>query len=658
MRKQAVITVAAVVVLAVVAGAAAGGRAWSVNHARRMSGSPESQQANCFYCHLMSTSRLSWARPHPRHAAPAGLAVSPDGRRLYIALDEKDQVVETDPVSRKILRTAKLSGAPTGLALDSHRERLYVTCRNDDRVRVLDSVSFAEVESGVAVGLAPVGIAVCETRSGPRLVVANSGSHDVSVLSLSPLKEQGRVGAGREPYAVTATPNGRAVVANRLAGLVRSPNEVPNSELTTVDPATVRIVSRQTLDSAHLSEAVAAVPSRAWALAPLVKIRNLVPITQVAQGWVMSSGLAISDLHTGQVLQIPLDEANDFFADPSGIAVDPAGHRAYIASGGADVVTVLDLDRLARWREAADDCSRAEAIDNLSLSAEYVLARLPVGRNPRQLELSPDGTRLFVAERLDDSVLVVDTTTLRALGRIRLGDGGLDDPIRRGERVFTRASNTFQHQFTCRSCHPDGHVDGLSYDFDADGIGSNLLDNRSLRGVAGTAPFKWNGRNPSLEVQCGPRFARVLMRTDPFSPSELKDLTAFVESLPPARTAYKHGEALTPAQVRGRQIFFASQTPAGKEIPRERRCSTCHRPPLYSNRLPTSVGTRGPADNSDLFDTPHLLGVGASAPYLHDGRAATLEEIWTVYSTNDLHGITSYMNKIQLTDLVEFLKTL
>jgi len=234
-----------------------------------------------------------------------------------------------------------------------------------------------------------------------------------------------------------------------------------------------------------------------------------------------------------------------------------------------------------------------------------------------------------------------------------LGDGGLNDPIRRGERVFTTAAYTFQHQFSCRSCHPDGHVDGLSYDFDTTGIGDNLLDNRSLMGVAGTEPFKWNGKNPSLEVQCGPRFAKVLMRTDPIPQKELLDLTTFIKSLPPQRVSARSADGkLTPVQERGREIFFATMTPDGKEIPHERRCSTCHRPPLYSVRLSFDVGTGG------MFDTPHLLSVADTAPYLHDGRALTLEELWTTYNTNDLHGVSSYMNKIQLNDLVEFLKTL
>jgi cytochrome c peroxidase len=224
--------------------------------------------------------------------------------------------------------------------------------------------------------------------------------------------------------------------------------------------------------------------------------------------------------------------------------------------------------------------------------------------------------------------------------------------------MFTTAAYTFQHQFSCRSCHPDGHVDGLSYDFDGDGIGDNLLDNRSLQGVAGTGPFKWNGKNPTLEIQCGPRFAKVLMRTDPFPPKQLRDLTTFIHSLPPPRVARNKDGKLTPAQEHGRAIFFATKTPDGKEIPLSNRCVTCHPPPLYSVRLPFNVGTKGNYDTTGVFDTPHLLGVADTAPYLHDGRGQTLEELWTIYNTNGMHGVSSYMNKIQLNDLVEFLKTL
>ena len=373
----------------------------------------------------------------------------------------------------------------------------------------------------------------------------------------------------------------------------------------------------------------------------------------------MSTGLAISQ-ENGEVTQIPLDEANAYFSDPSGIVASPDGKRAYVASGGADVVTVLDLDWLSAWLTQADAAARSDAIGDMALSYRYVIARIPTGCNPRHLALSTDGRRLFVAERLDDRVLVVDTTSLKPIGRIVLGDGGRNDPIRQGERVFTRARYTFQGQFSCRSCHPDGRVDGLSYDFDGSGIGDSLLDNRSLCGVAGTAPFKWNGKNPTLQFQDGPRFARVLMRTDPIPTRQLDELATFIEHLPPTRTIpwSRVGKPLTPAEERGRKLFFANQQPDGTPIPLALRCQTCHRPPLFTDRLLRSVGTKAPRDASRMFDTPHLIGIGASAPYLHDGRAKTLEELWTTYQKNDLHGVSSYWSKEQLNDLVEYLKTL
>jgi YVTN family beta-propeller protein len=599
---------------------------------------------------------MPWSQVRPHHASPAGLVVSPDGGKIYIALDDVNELVEADAKSRQVVRKLTVRGAPFGIALDRKGDRLYVTCRDGDRVAVIDAREFKELES-LEVGSAPLAIAFCSTKAGDRLVVANSLSDNISVLALSPLRELARPQAGREPYAVAVAGDGSvAYIANRLA-VPDNPLAIANSELTLVDPVRGRVLFRGSFESGHLSEGVATVPGRDWALTPLIKVRNLVPITQVASGWVMSSGMGISD-PKGRIIQMPLDEANDYYADPSGIAVDTSGKRAYIASGGSDVVSVVDLDRLAGWLEKADDTVKQEAIEDLSLSAEYVVARIPTGRNPRHLALSPDGKSLYVSERLADSVLVVDTATLKESGRVVLDDGGASDPIRRGERVFTQAGFTFQRQFSCRSCHPDGHVDGLSYDFDGDGIGDNLLDNRSLQGVAGTGPFKWNAKNPSLEIQCGPRFARVLMRTDPIPAAQLKDLTVFLNSLPPPRWQRRHAQELTPLQERGKKIFFATTTSAGKPIPRERQCQTCHRPPLFTNRLMSSVGTKSPRDASDLFDTPHLLGVAFTGPYLHDGRAKTLEELWTTYQTNDLHGVSSYMNKHQLNELVEYLKTL
>jgi cytochrome c peroxidase len=58
------------------------------------------------------------------------------------------------------------------------------------------------------------------------------------------------------------------------------------------------------------------------------------------------------------------------------------------------------------------------------------------------------------------------------------------------------------------------------------------------------------------------------------------------------------------------------------------------------------------------YDTPTLLGLYKSAPYLHDGKAKTLLDVLTTHNRQDAHGKTSHLTPTDLTDLVEFLKAL
>jgi cytochrome c peroxidase len=248
---------------------------------------------------------------------------------------------------------------------------------------------------------------------------------------------------------------------------------------------------------------------------------------------------------------------------------------------------------------------------------------------------------------------------MEAAGRIGLGGPAEISQIRRGERLFNSASITFRRQFACHSCHPDGHIDGLTYDIEADGIGLSPVDNRTLRGILDTAPFKWEGTNPSLPRQCGARLAVFFTRLAPFTPEQLDDLESYITTIarPPNRFRAL-GATLTPAQRRGKAIFERTETNDGREMPLQSRCTTCHFPPYYTDRRAHDVGTRHAYDRQGNFDVPHLNNIYDSAPYLHNGMAATLEEIWTVYNPNDRHGVTNDMTKDQLNDLIEYLKTL
>jgi len=59
-----------------------------------------------------------------------------------------------------------------------------------------------------------------------------------------------------------------------------------------------------------------------------------------------------------------------------------------------------------------------------------------------------------------------------------------------------------------------------------------------------------------------------------------------------------------------------------------------------------------------LIDTPTLRWLYDSAPYLHDGSAATLHEVLTTKNTNDEHGVTSHLTQDELADMIAFLLSL
>jgi hypothetical protein len=407
-----------------------------------------------------------------------------------------------------------------------------------------------------------------------------------------------------------------------------------------------------------MSESAAFTPDGRYLLVPAILVRNLVPILQVARGWVMSSVLAVVDVETGHVVLMPLTEANEGFPDPAGIAISGDGRLAYVAAGGSDEVGIVDVPALLEAVREAD----VGAPQDFALTRRYLRERRPVGSNPRRIVAARPGggVEAVVGERLDDAValLAVDGSVA---GRIRIGRDQEEDTVRRGERVFHDARYAFQSSFSCRSCHPEGHTDGLTYDFEIDGVGRDIVLNRSLRGVAGTAPFKWIGLNPTIKRQCGARFAMVLTRADVFPEPALDDLVAYIHSLravPPDPGAGRIDGRDTGAVERGRAIFERSTRKDGTPIPASGRCITCHPPPHYTSRMKADVGTQAETDATGLFDVPHLTGIGSKAPYLHDGRATSLEEIWTLPGVGDQHGVVTDLNKADLNDLVEFMKGL
>ncbi|GBD35398.1 hypothetical protein HRbin36_00510 [bacterium HR36] len=375
--------------------------------------------------------------------------------------------------------------------------------------------------------------------------------------------------------------------------------------------------------------------------------RSLLPATQLAQGWVFTSGLTRWTGQIGFVFETAiLDEPENGFADPSDIVLSADGQRAYVASGGSDCVAVVDLTQFPRVasRVVADEVDRRLnpylRADDLSGSRFLVVARLPTQSNPRRLALSPDGRWLVASNFLSDSLSVFDTHELRLVRHIPLG-GPKPDLIRRGEILFHSAKLTHLQQFSCASCHPGGGADGLNWDLPRDGIG-NPKNTRALWGCRDTAPYGWLGSSVTL----ADRIAGTLRTAHRYEPTEeeLAALVAYVAALPPPPPAVVSEEQRS-AYERGRALFFSK---AG--------CAACHRPDTYQDGQAHDVGTGDGSENR--FDTPSLRGLRLTPPYLHDGRAASLEEIFTKYNQQRRHGQAHILTAEELADLLVFLNAL
>jgi len=585
------------------------------------------------------------------YASPLEVLLSPDGARLYVLCQQSEEVRVLDAASYAVIRNIAVGRVPRGFSLSPDGARLFVTNSWDDTLSIIDTNVLAVVATW-PVGAEPS--SVIEDRAGKRLFVANRISNDVAVLDAQTGVEEKRLLAGRGSSYLTLSPDGTKLYATHIYPNPSPHRTQPESEITVIDVARAVVVNRIPLHAiAGVFHIAFSADGRLGVVAELHP-KNLVTLAHLEHGGAFEDTLTVFGADVGKTVEVPLDELERYASQPFGVAIAPDKSRIYITSGGSEMVTVVDVARLLRFIHA----HAAPFVQDLSASANYVVTRIPVGHNPRGLTLTRDGRRLFVANRLDDTISVIDTRTNRVTSTITLDGSKTISALRRGEQTFYTARYSFQGQIGCSSCHIDSTFDGLTWNLEPDGFGRSIVDNKLLEGVKDTEPYKWTGTNPNIPTECGPRTEKYFWRSENYDNLTLADLATYIRSLPlrPNRWRLASGE-LTPAQERGKAIFERAVDKFKKPIPEENRCSYCHSGPKGTSQKIFDVGTRKPNDNTGLLKAPMLTNIALTAPYLHDGSARSLEEIWTVYNPDDKHGRTNDLTKDELNDLIEYLRS-
>lgn len=590
--------------------------------------------------------------PESEYISPGEMAFSADGRSLYVVCERSDELRIVEAATGKTTARIPVGHVPRNLALSPDGKLVYVVNSWEDTLSVVDLATQSVIRT-IPTGGEPY--SAIFDRDGSTLYVANRVSNDISVIDVASGVEKKRLTGGRGVSYLVLSADGSKVYGTHIYPKQGAHRTRPDSEITVIDTATQSVIERKPLPGVAGVFHIATSTDGRLIVASAMRPKNLVPLAHVEHGWVVTSELTVFGDDVGGVIQVPIDELEAYYSLPFSVAITPDKSRIFVSTAGSDSVTVIDTKRLLRFAHS----QKASFATDLSASSNYVEARIAVGHNPRGIALSPDATRLYVANRLDDSIAVIDVKTNKLVTTIDLGVPRKVSPLRRGEQIFNTAKYGFQGQFGCANCHIDATFDALQWDLEPDGFGVDIVDNRLLEDVKDTEPFKWNGGNPSLPVECGPRTEKYFYRSQIYSDHELTDLTLFVRNMGrrPNRFRPPNGE-LTAQQERGRVIFARTKDKRGNAIPESDQCAFCHSGPKYTNQKSFDVGTGKWTDRSPILDTPQLTNLAMTAPYLHDGSAQSLEEIWTVFNPKDKHGVTSDLTKDELNDLIEYLRTL
>jgi YVTN family beta-propeller protein len=614
---------------------------------------------NCISCHLYTRKDgiLAWLI-NANYLSPFNLALSRDGRILFVVTEEGDMLLIVDTEKRRVLHKIDVGNHPHSVILNYDESKAYVSNQWSDNVSVIDLAAMRVVDT-LKTGNGPAGLALSSDEKF--LYVVNSYNSDISVIDLNSKIERKRLATGNNPTGIGASPDGNTLyITSRRAKLAPYGDPLV-CELSVINDKNRQIVERKDIESAYMMENVAFLPEGDMAIMTLIRPKNYVPSIQVERGFMMTHGVGVIEQKPdGRVIQLLLDEPNAYYSDPYDIVITPDGKRAFVSHAGADCISVVEIDSIrALISESSTELLNLYS-NHLGISTRYVIKRIPTGSNPKGLVLSSDGKLLYVAERLEDRIAVISTGSLETINTINLNGPRRVTVARRGRRILNNAGGTFQNQYACYTCHPDEHEDGLLYNMASKDMGRNVVNTQSLRDIGDCPPFKWNGKNQTIYKQDGMRFSTVLTRTEPFSDKDLDALVAYIITgikYPPNLLYNPTGE-LNAMQLRGKALFERTHDNFGREIPVENRCITCHPPPYFTNLQMADVGTLIPSDDSILFDTPHLNNIYASPPYLHHGLALSLEEIWTRFSPEDKHGVVNDFTKIQLNELIEYLRSL
>ena len=565
--------------------------------------------------------------PTSTHAT-SSIGITPDGTTVFVVNPDSGSVSAIDTASESKLDELVVGRDPRILAVGPDGHRLYVTSQASATLTILDVQQFSTLAT-LRVGPEPYGV-VADPNSH-FVYVAASGAARIDVVDTELAQVVDTIPVQTRPKGLALSEDGtRLYVTHFLSGAV--------SVIDLTSRTVLAVIA--TGPESNIAQRIVLHPMNNRAYLPHIRsnVSNPHPLFDTTLFPVVS----VIDVATDQHLlheRLELSVVDRPVNLPFDLALSSDGQRAHIVYLGSGDMSVIDL------------------------TSRQVLAHLEVGDGPRGIVLTPDDRTAYVVNSLSDDVSVVDLSTFEEITRIPVTTSPLSPQMKRGKLLFTSSRSTRLSRdrwMSCESCHADGEQDGRTWLF-PDGPRNTT----NLRGLAHTQPLHWSADRDEVqdfeftirELQAGTGLIEEgephpeLGQPNAGLSADLDALAAFVESLQPKPSPFRQADGtLSPAALRGQAVFHRADV----------GCADCHIPSLFTDLLGHDIGTgNGPGELlGPAFDTPSLRGVWHTAPYLHDGRASTLQDVLVTHNPTDQHGQTVHLSEAEVQDLVAFLRSL
>lgn len=577
------------------------------------------------------------------YRSPITLVGSHDGQILYVAEHTANSIAMISTSTHEILRRIALSQPPEGLVLSPDGMTLYVTGAEPDGLLMAVDVNSGELRAQLKIGHTPCAVGV--SPDGTKIFVVNRFDNAVAVVDTATLELIKTIPVLREPIALAFGDEGQLLyVANHLP-VGASDGDYIAAVVSVIDINILDVVGQVALPNGSTGvRGLCASPKGDVVYVTHILARYHLPTTQLERGWMNTNALSIIDAKEKRLINtVLLDDVDQGAANPWAPACTPDGRILAVSHAGTHEISVIDRNVLHEKLTQLDEKAAKQVPNHLAfLVGLRTRVKVP-GNGPRGLWL--DNTTAHLAMYYSDSIasIQLESQGRRALEITLLGGNSEITQRRQGEIFFNDAALCFQQWQSCASCHPDGRVDGLNWDLLNDGIG-NPKNTKSMVVSHVTPPVMSLGvrSNAEMAVRAGIKFIQFAVRPE----EDAVAIDEYLKSLKPVPSPLLENGQLSASAMRGKEVFERAA------------CSQCHLGPYFADQHLHELGLAKGLDTGKPVDTPTLIEVWRTAPYLHDGRAATMRDVLTVHNPEDRHGKTAELTEQELEDLIAYVLSL